>query len=65
MHQNDLSGAAEIGFRNTTHSGIVRALELAFPHAVNVLHPDLGHRDVPKPMMVTDGLLKDLAVSQP
>eukprot|EP00930_Biecheleria_cincta_P034765 TRINITY_DN23982_c0_g1_i1.p1 TRINITY_DN23982_c0_g1~~TRINITY_DN23982_c0_g1_i1.p1 ORF type:complete len:2410 (-),score=451.28 TRINITY_DN23982_c0_g1_i1:125-6652(-) len=44
-----------------THSGVVRPLELAFPHAVDVLQPDLGHRDGPKPIVVTDVLLEDLA----
>ena len=31
--------------------GDVRPLEQAFPHAVDVLQPDLGHKDGPKPII--------------
>ncbi|CAJ1354122.1 unnamed protein product [Effrenium voratum] len=44
-----------------SHKGVVRPLELAFPHAIDHLEPDLGHRDGVKPIIVTDVPLEDLA----
>ena len=37
-----------------SHKGVVRLLELAFPHAIDKLQPDEGHRDGQKPVVVDD-----------
>lgn len=44
-----------------SHKGVVRLLELAFPHAIDKLQPDEGHRDGQKPVVVDDVPLEDLA----
>jgi len=44
-----------------SHRGIVRPLEQAFPYAIDSLEPDMGHRDGPRPIVVNDGGLAELA----
>ena len=45
-----------------SHKGVVRLLELAFPHAIDKLQADEGHRDGQKPVVVDDVPLEVWAV---
>eukprot|EP00439_Symbiodinium_sp_Y106_P021745 s118_g2.t1 len=44
-----------------SHRGVVQPLELAFPHAIDKLAADTGHRDGVLPVIVKDVALEDLA----
>eukprot|EP00929_Paragymnodinium_shiwhaense_P085414 TRINITY_DN4581_c0_g1_i1.p1 TRINITY_DN4581_c0_g1~~TRINITY_DN4581_c0_g1_i1.p1 ORF type:complete len:2414 (+),score=560.66 TRINITY_DN4581_c0_g1_i1:50-7291(+) len=41
--------------------GIVKVIEEAFPHSIDKLQPDLGHRDGPPPILCTDVEISDLS----
>ncbi|CAE7675697.1 TRANK1, partial [Symbiodinium necroappetens] len=42
-----------------SHRGVVQPLELAFPHAIDKLAADTGHRDGVLPVIVKDVALED------